>query len=243
MYCMKVTIWIPAADSPRWPCVMSWLNINKPADCEEIKFVRSGANNVKYSWNRVIENFLKSDHDWLLSVHNDVVFEPDTLNRLLSWDKKLISALIFMRQSPIVPHIWKQYDDPTKYAHRIQDTREWFFKHPELIRFGSFIAEPRPEDALVPIDFTSTSCTLIHRSVLEGMRELVADVWFEWDDDYNGGGEDRRFFENAAKCGFEAFVDRSCVVGHLVGDIPTSVADFIAWENVSVYEDTGEPQQ
>jgi hypothetical protein len=94
----------------------------------------------------------------------------------------------------------------------------------------------RPDDALTDISFTSTSCTLIHRSVLEAMRPLVNDEWFLWDDDYNGGGEDRRFFEAAKRSGFPAFVDRSCIAGHLVGDIPTSSADFIAWDSVSTFQ-------
>lgn len=60
------------------------------------------------------------------------------------------------------------------------------------------------------------------------------------DDEIAGGGEDRRFFEIAARAGYQAYVDRSCVVGHLMGDIPTSSADFIAWDNISVFHNTGE---
>jgi hypothetical protein len=101
--------------------------------------------------------------------------------------------------------------------------------------------EPRPEDALVPIDFTSTSCTLIRRDVLEAMRPLVNDVWFEYDDDLNGGGEDRRFFTNAALAGYPAFVDRSCVVGHIAGDVMVSAYDFVAWDSISAWTETGEP--
>jgi hypothetical protein len=99
---------------------------------------------------------------------------------------------------------------------------------------------PCPPDALQAIDFTSTSCTLIHRSVLEAMREPVQEIWFKWDDDYNGGGEDRNFFDNARACGFTPYIDRSAVVGHNVGAIPTSSADFIAWMQSSVYHNTGE---
>lgn len=106
---------------------------------------------------------------------------------------------------------------------------------------GAFVIDPRPRDALTPIDFTSTSCTLIHRSVLEAMRPKVNDVWFQCDDDFAGGGEDRRFFQYALEAGFPAFVDRSCVVGHLARTVPTSVMDFIAWDSASTFEGTGEP--
>jgi hypothetical protein len=239
---MHVTQWVPAADSPRWPCVLSWLNTNIPGGCGK-SFVRSGPNNVKYSWNRVVQDFLKSESDWLWSTHNDVMYDPGTLTRLLSWDKPLISALVFMRSSPVTPHIWNKYvRDDGDYVQRIDDTREWFYAHKEYIRFGPFVMEPCPSDALTEISFTSTSCTLIHRTVLEAMQKdpECGENWFMMDDDYTGGGEDRRFFDLARRAGFPAYVDRSCGVGHLAGDIPISSAEFIAWDSVSTYNGTGE---
>jgi GT2 family glycosyltransferase len=239
---MTITLWIPAAEAPRWPCVQSWWNLDTP-NGEKLRMIRSGPNNVRFSWNKAVLDFLTGPDEWLFSVHNDVVLSPGTLTRLLSWNKSLISALIFMRQSPVIPQIWQAYQDDGHdghYIQRINDTRNWFYEHKEWIRFGPYTIDPCPDNALVEIDFTSTSCTLIHRSVLEAMRPIVKDIWFEWDDNYNGGGEDRRFFENALKAGFRAYVDRSNVVGHLVGDIPTSAADFIAWDSVSQFNGTGE---
>ena len=215
---------------------MSWLNTNLPEGAAR-SIVKSGANNVKYSWNKVVQDFLASKSDWLWSTHNDVVYVPDTLNRLLSWDKPLISALVFMRNGPPLPHIWnKPSDQPEEYQERIKNTVDWFYAHQDYIRFGPFVMEPKPEDALKLSYFTSTSCTLIHRSVLEAMRPIVKDEWFLWDNDYTGGGEDRRFFENARLAGFDNYVDRSCVCGHLAGDIPTSAADFIAWSDIIEFQ-------
>jgi hypothetical protein len=237
----KITLWIPAADQPKWTCVESWWKLQPPPDTK-IELYRSGMNNVRYSWNKAVMDFLDTKNEWLLSVHNDVVLAPETLTRLLSWDKPLISALVFMRTSPILPHIWKIYDEDAtqRMVMRINDTREWFYKHKDWIRMGAFVMNPRPDDALTEITFTSTSCTLIHRSVLEAMRPMVEDIWFKWDDEYNGGGEDRNFFVNAKSAGFPAYVDRSCVVGHLTGDIPASSWDFIAWDSISTFEETGE---
>jgi len=196
---------------------------------------------IKHTWNNKIKEFLASGNDWLLSAHSDVVFAPESLLRLLSWDKPLISGLIFMRQSPPVPHIWNAYDgQEERMVQRINDTRDFFYARPEWIKFGPFVIDPRPDDALVEVDFTSTSFTLMHRDVLETMRPYVADLWFEMDDELKGGGEDRRFFQNAKMAGFPAYVDRSCVVGHLANNIPTSVADFIAWDSASVFNNTGE---
>lgn len=240
----KITLWVPSADSSaRWPCVMSWWNLETP-DNIKMRLVRSGANNIRYSWNQVVSDFLKSGDDWLLSWHSDVVGDPKTLMRLLSWKKPLISALIFMRTSPVMPHIWLRYPDSEQMSQRIIDTRKWFYAHQDYIgKFGPFVMDPRPEDALTLADFTSTSCMLIHRQVLEDMRAEVNDVWFQWDDDYKGGGEDRNFCQHALAAGYDTWVDRSCVVGHLAGDIPTSAADFFAWDYVSTINGTGEPHE
>jgi hypothetical protein len=72
------------------------------------------------------------------------------------------------------------------------------------------------------------------------MREEVQYQWFVWDDDYNGGGEDRNFFEHARAAGFPAYVDRSVIVGHLVGDVPTGSMDFMMWTQSSTFKGLGD---
>lgn len=239
----QITLWIPAPDGPCWETILPISSLEAPEGMKiRTPWYRSGANNPKYSWNKAVVDFLATGDEWVLSVHNDVVVDPQTLTRLLSWNKPLVSALIFMRVGPVLPHIWKGYpNEGGRMTQRINDTREWFYKHQDYIRMGAFVMEPRPDDALTPIDFTSTSCTLIHRSVLEAMRPLVNDIWFQCDDDLAGGGEDRRFFTYALEAGYEAFVDRSCVVGHLARTTPTSSMDFIAWDSASTFMNTGEP--
>jgi len=187
-------------------------------------------------WNRLVEQFLESGDDWLFSTHQDVKYLPGTLKRLLSWNEPLISAITFMRQSPATPHIWRSYENPSLFAQRIVETREWFFDHKDYILFEPFIMDPKPADALAPVDFTSTSCSLIHRSVLSAMQP----PWFEMHGE-GAGGEDARFFVKAHNAGFQAYVDRSCGVGHIHGDIVSSSIDFIMWSQASEVRDTGEP--
>jgi hypothetical protein len=202
---------------------------------------RGQPGNVKVIWNQVVKDFLAGPYDWLWSVHDDIVMLPDTLERLLSWGKPLISALVFHRHSPVLPHIWNEFDGG--YSQRVQETKQWFLQHNEHIKFGPHIINPRPDDALTETGFTSTSCTLIHRSVLEAMREEVNDEWFVMDSEIAGGGEDRRFFENARKVGYPNYVDRSCSAGHVIGDVPTGSADFMMWESVSTFTGTGEAEE
>jgi hypothetical protein len=72
------------------------------------------------------------------------------------------------------------------------------------------------------------------------MREKYGEEWFLMDDDYYGGGEDRRFFEHAREVGYPAYVDRSCVAGHISGDTPIGVLDFMVWTTVGEFVGTGE---
>lgn len=239
----KVTLWVPCGSKrpESWAQVESYMHTETPEDVTQLYFKRSGAGNIQVIWNYVIKEFLEeSDCDWLWSVHDDVVYHPNTLVRLLSWGQPLVSTLVLHRQSPPLPHIWKNHEDGGPYAMRIEDTYKWFLAHPHDVKFGPHIIEPRPEDALAEVNFTSTSCTLIHRSVLEDMRKEVNDVWFKLDDDIKGGGEDRNFFDHARKAGYTGYVDRSCIAGHIVGDVPTGAADFCMWKQSSVFQGFGE---
>ena len=210
-------------------------------------FKQSLAGSVRYVWNDTVREFLATDAEWIFSTHHDVSYVPETLLRLLSWGKPLVNALVFMRHNPALPQIWQTYDGQPDdhYAMRINDTREWFYRHKEYIRAGAFVMNPRPDDALVPVGFTATACTLIHRSVFVDIRDKLLKQdnceWFLCDNELSGGGEDRRFYEYARAVGHEGYVDRSCVAGHIAGDIPTSSLDFIAWDSVSDFHNTGEP--
>lgn len=223
-------LWVPTAEGPKWPCVESWMTIDWPrGDGNCHSFMHTGANNIRYSWNQAVRNFLSTDKDWLWSCHNDVRMQPGTLKRLASWDKPLVGAMVFMNHGPVMPHLWDGcIEGKPGYRFRIKETVDWYKEHKDAVVTGAHIIEPRPDDALYgPISFTSTSCLLIHRSVLEAMQ----DPWFEWDDDYTGGGEDRRFFENARSAGFTGFVDRSCVVGH--GEANMGAREFMTWAAVT----------
>jgi hypothetical protein len=210
-------------------------------------FKQSTAGSVRIVWNDTVREFLETDAEWMFSTHHDVTFVPETLTRLLSWNKPIVTALVFMRHNPVLPQIWRTFDEKQQheYAMRVSDTREWFYRHKEYIRFGPFVMDPCPEDALVEIGFAATACTLIHRQVFLDIRDKIPNqhdgYWFVCDNESTGGGEDRRFYEYARQVGYEAYVDRSCIAGHVAGDIATSSADFIGWDSISEFQATGEP--
>jgi hypothetical protein len=237
----SVMQWIPTGGRhpESWRSVECYMNTHLPANVEEIEFKTSPAGSIDI-WNKVVREFLKSEHEWLWSVHDDILYHPDTLVRLMSWNQPLVSALTFHRTNPALPHIWKVIKDGEQSicGQLVGDTKRWFMeKHEKWILPGPVVIEPRPDDALIEVTFTSTSCSLIHRSVLEALEEPMHGDWFMQKDKTTGGGEDRSFFEAAIEAGFTPYVDRSCVVGHCFGAQPTGVMDFILWETHPLYSD------
>lgn len=238
----KVMLWVPCGSRipESWSQVEAYMHTETPDNVDELYFKRTGPGNIEVIWNEVIKEFLKSEATWLWSVHDDVVYAPDALVRLMSWGKPLISALVFHRQNPQLPHIWALNSDKSAYMQKINETYEFYLRHYDQIRFGPFVMPVPPEDSLTEVGFTSTSCTLVHRSVLETLREPMQEKWFKLDSELTGGGEDRNFFENAKEHGFPGYVDRSCVAGHLNGDMASGVPDFIVWHQSAVFKGTGE---
>ena len=92
---------------------------------------------------------------------------------------------------------------------------------------GAALLEPRPEDALAPLDFTGLGCVVIHRSVLERMPA----PWFDTK------AEDKFFYQRAIGLGFTPWVDRSVVCGHLVRDVQVGALDFIAYSKIVKFEE------
>jgi len=177
------------------------------------------------AWNRLVELFLTTDSEFLFSVHSDIIYLPGTLARLMSWGKPLVGALHFSKNPPNIPMVYAGVDPnrPHWYNISFDETRAWLEKHQDLLSMsGPAMLEVAPADSLMPVDFTTTGCLLIHRDVLTTMTP----PWFVYE--YPHGSEDRRFFEAAKACGVQGYVDRSVIAGH--GDPPVGAAHWLAWD-------------
>lgn len=230
-----IWLWVPAANGPTWQGVDSWFQTRLPSGYG-LTFKHTGADGdgINGAWNRLVEAFLKSGDEWLFSCHSDITYLPFTLVRLLGWGKPLVSALHFHRMPPHGPLVFRGEIKPHHYRTQFDETRDWLLAHPELIRPGAAMLDTDPDnlvadDALAPVDFTSTGCVLIHRSVIAA----IEPPWFVYE--YPIGGEDRRFFEKAKAAGFQAHVDRSVIAGH--GTPPAGAMNWLAWDKSSTYQE------
>ena len=104
-------------------------------------------------------NFIDGEHEWLLLLDHDMIYAPDTLMRLLAHGVDYISGYYLQRRyAPMIP-VWFH----PSYG-------EWPLR--------PFLEKPLP-GRLHELGATGWGCVLLHRRVVEGVRERVLKG--EWD--------------------------------------------------------------
>ena len=233
-----VCICTVAAGSPSWPYLNSIFQLKAPGTK---MFRQVGAREgVDQAHNRLIQWFLEETaYDWILSVDSDAVLHPDTLLRLLSWEKSFVSALAFKRSPPFPPVVYTEpQGDEVDCRRPIQDILRWIGSHPQLLELRRLVViEPRPDDALFEVIRGGAHCLLTHRSVLEG----IDPPWFmrEGEGAEEGYGSDFAFYRKARDAGFTTYVDLSVVAGHLTGGLCIGALDFLVWSNTGIWSADG----
>lgn len=166
--------------------------------------------NLAKARNRLVVEFLDnhSEADWLWFCDTDMVFDPDTMHRLVAravqMDLTVLGALcVIVTADGPIPTMF--IDDPDTVTRVLLD---W---------------EP---DQVVEVAATGTGCLLVHRCVLEKMHADAggsANAWFGFDVVHSETGkewalgEDVSFCLRARKSGFAINVDTTCHVGHHKG--------------------------
>ena len=102
---------------------------------------------------QTIDNFMESEHDFLLLLDHDMRYEPDTLERLRSHEKPYVSGYYMRRQYAPMYSVWfEPYNG------------EWPHK--------PMLYEPERE-SLHELGASGWGCILIHRKVIERTRKKV----------------------------------------------------------------------
>lgn len=161
--------------------------------------------NLARGRNGLVAEFLDTDCEWAWFVDTDMVFAPDTLDRLVDRAHEtgysIVGALCAMvGSSRPIPNLF-------------YDSRDGMFDSPVDYPEGP-----------TPVAATGTGCVLIHRNVFEAIRRDRTDgdwAWFNTDirpDPVTGKpmmlGEDLTFCLRARESGFGVLVDCDIEVGH-----------------------------
>ena len=173
-------------------------------------FVRvKGSGLLSKQRNRVVKQFLDgTKSDWLLLIDSDEQLSVEAFDKLLETahdkERPVVAGLVFagfgIEGAP--------YPKPVPAI--FQDAPEGFLP---LYKYD--------KDSVFEIDAAGTGCLLIHRSVLDKMRETADKnqgtdwCWF-WDGPVDGNwiGEDLLFCRRIRALGFPIYVNTGAILPH-----------------------------
>lgn len=188
---------------------------------------RCASGSIVAGRNDVVRDFLdKTAADWLLFVDSDMGFAPDTLERLRraadKYTRPVVGALCFGMR--------REAQDPDTLAERFRTfpTVYVWREYPDRVGFEVVTDYPRGERVLVSA--TGAACVLMHRRVLDKIRERDGDNWFSQITHPVGPttfSEDMSFCIRVAAADAPVYVDTSVKTCHDKGGV---FLDEVAWD-------------
>jgi hypothetical protein len=134
---------------------------------------------------------LEAGADFVLFLDSDMRFPPDLLAKLLTHDKPMVGVNYPSRVQPF------NYIAIKRLAVGLEDRGELLVTGPD-------------STGLEQVEALGFGAVLVRRDVLEAVQESVGTQpswWFEWTERDTLMGEDVYFCREAARAGFEIFVD------------------------------------
>ncbi len=162
---------------------------------------------VHWSRNWLITEHLKTGKPWThcLFIDDDIVIEPDTLEKLLSHKKDIVAGLCTRRNDPPIPNI-RFFDRKTGESKQVW---EW------------------PEGKLIEVDAVGTGLMLISKTALEQVSQVYFDCL--WEKDFYGiSGDKLQKLKTARLKKFDA--DKTC---YWFRFLPTPQGDIEMGEDVT----------
>lgn len=182
----KILICVPAMDMVATGFCQSLAMLQKSG--HEVSIMFQVGSLIYDSRNRLAKQALKMGADYTMWFDSDMIFEPDTMRKLLADDKDIVSGMYFRRAHPY-----------------------------SLVAFDELDIENKKfKDAEIPAEMTKVGgvgfgCVLMKTEVLFN----VAAKFGCWFDPVNGFGEDLSFCWRARECGYEVYLDPKVSCGHV----------------------------
>lgn len=182
------------------------------------RYYQSEGHRVDRNRDDIGEWFLKNtEFEWLWMMDSDMEHPIETGIRLASHNKPIIGALYFHRGKTHDPFVFeysgKFKDKYDRMTHRWKPLRDEVFEFLEMhkvpMRDGALVIDDPAIDPVWNVDAVATGSMVIHRSVLETMKQ----PWFEYRD--LGTSEDLMFcYEAKNDYGIDVWADVSTICGH-----------------------------
>lgn len=141
-----------------------------------VRVACSGPNGLVAGRNTCVSYFLdNTEHEWLLFIDTDMGFRPDAVDRLVEAadpvERPVVGALCFAYLEKVLDgYGGRRYEPvPTLFNLAKSVAGHVGFVHRYIY----------PENALVQVAGTGAAFLLIHRTVLQRMRDQHGDSWFD----------------------------------------------------------------
>ena len=195
---MKVFIAVPSMDSV--PAFFAQSLALLKRDCD-VQIGWEVGSLVYHARNNLARQALKSDADWVLWLDSDMVFAPDTLQRMLKVckdnDIDFLTAVCFRRKPPYTPCLFDRLEKVDKGA-----------------SYTSLMSVP---EGLFKVGGCGFAGVLMSSDVLLSVQSKFGRMF----DPMDGFGEDVSFCWRARQCGYDIWCDSSIEFGHVGNCIVT----------------------
>lgn len=195
---MKVFIAVPSMDSV--PAFFAQSLALLQRDCD-VQIGWEVGSLVYHARNNLARQALKSDADWVLWLDSDMVFAPDTLQRMLKVckdnDISFLTAVCFRRKPPYTPCLFDRLEKVDKGA--------------------SYTALMSVPEGLFKVGGCGFAGVLMSSDVLLSVQSKFGRMF----DPMDGFGEDVSFCWRARQCGYDIWCDSSIEFGHVGNCIVT----------------------
>jgi hypothetical protein len=179
----------------------------------EVKsFHTYGMSGIAKVRNKITEEALAWEPEYLFWVDDDMMFGNDIVERLLASKKEFVCAEMFSKNVPFMPTMKK-------------------IVGLDVLDFNNYI--DYPQNSLFEIAGCGMAATLIHRRIFENVCKednVGSKIWFE-DNGYGiGESEDMNFCLKARKSGYKIWCDSSVTTRH-IGGMGIGRENWLYWKD------------
>lgn len=162
----------------------------------------------------------KSESEWLFFVDSDMGFAPDTVDRLIGsadkFTRPVVGGLCFAKKSDGAGDFYARRFRCIPTLYRMYETDD---------SVGFIPIFDYPRDQMVEVDVTGAACLLVHRSILQKIRDEYGDKWFtpisvpKGTKGFTEFSEDISFCVRVKALGYKTFVHTGVKTTHDKGSI------------------------
>lgn len=163
---------------------------------------------VPSNLNKIVESAIEHKASHVFIVEDDSSFAPNTLIRLLTHDKPVVTGLCRSRQAPFRPYIYDGLD----------------------LKLGLLWRDLTPEDSgLIKVSATGMGGILIKMSVFDKLKKPYFHSYYDGETEW---GQDIVFGKSLIEAGIDVYCDLDVIIDHATQCVISSEKIGTEWKTV-----------